>query len=332
MEKCARNSLASRKKIYDENNNKIEWRYIENLYHYSNSSDFRAHKLTKKHIEFKRHEMNVRIAAETFSKSVADSLQFLMDQGVEEFQGAKSTIKFIRGMDRLALSANNKRVVFDFLRKFGEYFKTLTVDEEYIIRKATPIAAALKIIKRVPLLKSRVNTAFLGFIMDSLSLFEMFKEYVEEAHFLDNMFTYNLLQDVIEMFFGRIRACGGFNNNPNIQQFKGAYRKLQSNIKIDLSEKSNCRAFDLDLPETCFYSDIYFVSSKRAKIVMDENVYEAQKDSILNELAESAGVDTTDTFDPIEITDVLSRLSNLDVNSEFMIQHIASEIEMKIMT
>lgn len=345
MEKCARNSLASRKIFYDENNNKIEWRYIENLYNYSISNDFRTHKLTKKHIEYKRNEMNVRIAAQTFSNSVANAMLFLKDQGVDEFQGSECTIRFIRGMDRIfdifnskrlqhknifkkSLSAENKRVVFDFLRKFGGYFKTLSVDEEYVTKRATPTSKAIKTIKRVPLLKSRVNTAFNGFIIDIHSLLGMFTEYVEEKHFLENIFTYNILQDVIEIMFGRIRSRNGYNNNPNVQQFKGAYRRIQSNLKLDLSPNSNCRVFDLFLPDNCFYSDIYFISSKRAKIVMDENVYKTQKDAILNELIEGAGIDTTDNTNPIDIMDI----SKLDVNSEFMVEYIASAIETKIMT
>lgn len=59
MEKLVRNALASKKIFYDKQNNKIEWRYIEALYKYSSGHDFRTHKLSKKHIEFKRNIMNV---------------------------------------------------------------------------------------------------------------------------------------------------------------------------------------------------------------------------------------------------------------------------------
>lgn len=349
MEKLVRNTLADKKIFYDENNNKIEWRYIVDLYHHSCEKDFWPHKLSKKHIQYKGNEMNVRLAAQTFSKSVADALQFLMDQKVDKFEGAKPTINFIKGIDRIfdifnskrmqdanifkrSLSADNKRLIFNFLQKFCTYFTMLSIDEEYIIKKATPTAKAIKKVKRVPLLRSRCKTAFRGFIIDSRSLLGMFEEYVENTHLLDNIFTYNLLQDVIEMMFGRIRACGGFNNNPNVEQFMGAYRKIQSNIKIDLSKKSNCRTFDLELPDNMFYSDIYFVSSKRAKIFMDENVYQMQKDVILKEMGFTDENDESDISDPIKISNVMSRLSHLDVSSDFMIQYIASTIERKIMT
>lgn len=64
---------------------------------------------------------------------------------------------------------------------------------------------------------------------------------------------YFLLQDVLEMFFGKIRACGGFNNNPNVYQFKGAYRKLLANIKISNSEYANCRLFESTLPSNLIF-------------------------------------------------------------------------------
>lgn len=285
MEKLVRNTLASRKTFYDQHDKKIEWKYIESLYNYSRTNDFRTHKINKKHIDWKRNAMNVRIAAQTFSLSVANSIEFLMNKNVPEFQGAEPTIKFIRRMDKLfnifnskrmndkhifkkSLSAENKRIIFDFLEDCIDFFKTIKVVNERIGKKRSTRGERV-----VLLLHSRNKCAFRGFIVDAHSLMAMYREYVEEKHFLSNIYTYNLLQDVIEMMFGRIRACGGFNNNPNVQQFIGAFRKMQCNIKIDLSVGSNCRMFDMNLPENLFYSDIFFVSSKRAKITMDEHAY-----------------------------------------------------------
>lgn len=96
----------------------------------------------------------------------------------------------------------------------------------------------------------------------------MFEQYVEKEKSFESIPTYNLNQDPIEMMFGRIRSCGGYNNNPNVLQFKGAFRKIQCNMRLDLSPASNCQMFDMHLPNNLFYSNIYFVSSKRAKIVM----------------------------------------------------------------
>lgn len=153
MEKIVRNTLSNRKEFFaDKKNNKIEWELIESLYEFSRENNFKTHKLTKKHVEWKRNPMNVRLASQTFSNSVADSLQFLMDQGIPEFQGAEATIDFVRRMDKLfnifnskysnekdvfkrVLTDENKRVVFNFLQNMIQYFKSLKVEEEYFIGK-----------------------------------------------------------------------------------------------------------------------------------------------------------------------------------------------------
>lgn len=126
-----------------------------------------------------------------------------------------------------------------------------------------------------PILQTRNKCAFRGFIISIKSLIAMFKECVEEKKLIIEIPTYFLRQDALEMMFCRVRAAGGFNNNPNVDQFKGAFRKIQANMKIDISEKSNCRMFNLQLPENLFYSDIYFVSSTRARVSLNENIYQA---------------------------------------------------------
>lgn len=133
------------------------------------------------------------------------------------------------------------------------------------------------------------------------------------------------------MMFGRRRACGGFNNNPNVCTFKGAFRKIQCNMKMDLSDSSNCRMrmFDTELPDNLFFSNIYFVSSKRAKIVMNEDVYENQRDSILEavDIPEDEFIDSFDSPD----TFIDANHHMLDGTSNFMIIYSASKIEKKIM-
>lgn len=158
------------------------------------------------------------------------------------------------------------------------------------------------------------------------SLKAMYEEYVEQKHFITTIATYNLLQDVIEMMFARIRACCGANNNPNTDQFKGAYRKIQCNMKLNISTSTNCRVFDTQLPDNLFYSNIYFVSSLRAKIVMDESKYNSQKDSILQDLGDETMYDGCDDAEIMNATHHL-----LDGSAVFMITYLAAKIEQKIM-
>lgn len=148
MIKLVRNRLASCEKFLDGDGNKIEWRFIVALYKYSIENDFYTHKLTKKHMEWERHAMNVRIAAETFSESVASSIEVLMNQKVKLFEGAQPTIDFIRRMNRLfdcfnsrhsldknifkrRLSPENKRIVFQFFIETIRYFNKLKIERIY---------------------------------------------------------------------------------------------------------------------------------------------------------------------------------------------------------
>lgn len=108
--------------------------------------------------------------------------------------------------------------------------------------------------------------------------------------------TYQLLQDHIEMFFGRIRSSNGYNNNPNIQQFTGAFRKLICNIKIAAPAHGNCRIFDNILPVDNLYSDVFTVTSRRAQITFAsiEERYDQQKDRVLEDIVRMDELEVTD--------------------------------------
>lgn len=142
----------------------------------------------------------------------------------------------------------------------------------------------------------------------------MYTTYVEENSLLTTIPTYYMLQDALELFFGRIRSCGGFNNNPNTTQFRGAYRKLQANMKIISSERGNCRVFDAELPSNLNFSNIYYVTSKRAAInpaLIEEN-YNSQKDDILQEVVNLVQMKESDYL--------------MDTTSNFSIAHLASSL------
>lgn len=99
-------------------------------------------------------------------------------------------------------------------------------------------------------------------------------------------------------------------------------------MQLDLSIDSNCRVFDSHLPENMYFSNVYFVSSKRPKIVMDQSSYEVQKELILDELQ-----DASDDMEFNELNEVngLNALSDNDATPNFMTAYIASSIEQKIM-
>lgn len=169
-------------------------------------------------------------------------------------------------------------------------------------------------------MKSRNNTGFRGFIIDSYALMQLFIQYVEEKNALTMVPTYSLLQDVIEIFFGRIRSLNGCNNNPYVSQFKGAYRKLLCNIKITAPEHGNCRIFTRLLPENYLFSDIFTVTSARPRTTFEniEQNYEKQKNEVLNDLVK---------LNEIKVSDPL-----LDAASNHTIAFMASRIEENILS
>lgn len=108
------------------------------------------------------------------------------------------------------------------------------------------------------------------------------------------------------------------NNNPNVHQFKGCFRRLLANMKLMPSPDGNCRIFDNNLPDSSYYSDIYFVSSRREQKVENdfEEQFENQKDKILEELTKVDEAESCSEF--------------FNLTSNFTLAYIASSIESKI--
>ena len=85
----------------------IKWQYIENLNNLLEDMGFSfANKLKKKHILWTKHKMNVSLAAQTLSGSVANAISFVRDEvTMSEFVGSEATTEFI----------NHVNLVFDLL-------------------------------------------------------------------------------------------------------------------------------------------------------------------------------------------------------------------------
>jgi hypothetical protein len=96
MLKLSRIALADFKTFYAADE-KICWQYIADLSTLQNDLGLHfANKLTSTHINWKKQKMKVKLAAQTFSSSVADALQFLFNNQAEYFTDCKGTIRFIR--------------------------------------------------------------------------------------------------------------------------------------------------------------------------------------------------------------------------------------------
>lgn len=109
------------------------------------------------------------------------------------------------------------------------------------------------------------------------SMKAMYLKYVKESKLTKELVAYSFSQDHVELFFAKIRSLHGHNTNPNGMQFKSAYRKLLSNIKILAPESSNCKSFGTKLASFSPQTNIYFVSSRRPKLNIVDDL-EFQKD------------------------------------------------------
>lgn len=205
MIKSVRNTLGNVKTLY-EGENEIKWDYFEDLVSYSGDKSFGlTHKMNKRHIQFQDRKMHVRTAVETISQSTANSMQFLKDHQIQNFNGSGPTIKFTRTFDKIwdvmnsqrlraenfksAINSRNASEIFSFLNDAKQYILSLNV-----ISKRTG--------RMTPIVKSDYKSGFLGFIVDIISVEAMYKEYVECRHWMLFFATYRLSQDHLEMFFG----------------------------------------------------------------------------------------------------------------------------------
>lgn len=321
-EKLVRAHLDKKGVLIDINDCKVKWCYIENLVKYSKKGFSATHKLNQTHLDWRKRPMNVRMAVETLSKSTADSIDFLRSNGYNEFLGATPTVDFIHVFNDLfdvfntkfdpnkhqnvfkkALDSENKNDIFKLFDKSIDYIKALKFRCE---------GGGIQYI-----CKSPAKTGFVGFVINMNSLKMMYMETVEKFKLLKFIPTYYINQDAVEIFFGKIRSLGGFNDNPNVEQFRAAYRKLLANDSIIVSRKGNCESHRTVCNP---FTDILFISSRRD---MTKGLSENEEEIAMLEEVEKLHEKLADltAYASSELTDDLPN---------YTIAHIASIIEEKI--
>ena len=78
---------------------------------------------------------------------------------------------------------------------------------------------------------------------------DLLSQAVKPFHFV---LPYKFSQDHLELFFNKVRRSGGWNNNPNVLQFKYAMRKILMRNSIQPSRTGNCTNFEEALSEPLF--------------------------------------------------------------------------------
>lgn len=200
--KLVRNCIAEKHILIDGNNNPVCWSFFENLV--SQKSDLISHEMTKSHIDFHSNKMNVRIAAQTLSFSVAKSMEFLFRNGDKSFLNAVGSIIFIKNFNKgfdifnakhsdsnnlfkTGLNQTNANEIFKFLDYLSEYIKSIKLNGKSI-------------------LKSLRHTGFLRFLINAETLRYFNNEFVGIRK-IENIFFFFLVKICLRVCLDECDQC-----------------------------------------------------------------------------------------------------------------------------
>lgn len=188
-------------------------------------------------------------------------MEFLMDRGSKEFANCLPTIKFIRFINNIFDIMNTKHINTKNIFKSSLTSDTKSEVFSYF-DNAIEYLKSLKITPDKTVLESKKKSGFRGLIINMVDLKLIHHELIE-SNLMKSLLTFRFSQDPLESMFGRIRSLNGFNdNNPTVEQFCSAYRKLMVHNEVSSSVLSNC----LDDLHTLY------VSSRRPKSVSVEDL------------------------------------------------------------
>ena len=142
MLKLAMNSPADLKVFLDDAKCEVKWDHIKILHAFQEDEGLKiGSKLSKGHIEFQRQKVNVNVAAQTLSSSVADAIEYLMTSGHPKFVDAEGTIRFIRIIDK-TFDLLNSRILFGkgfnkplFLYDAARWKSTIDTSISYLLSR-----------------------------------------------------------------------------------------------------------------------------------------------------------------------------------------------------
>lgn len=210
--KLARNCLGSKLTIYDIENRKIEWLFIEKLVTLQISENINfGNKLTKGHIEYQNNKMNVRLACETLSDSTAASIEYLNKvENNENFRNSEGTVEYARLCNNTFDIMNTKRNHCN--DKYKQSISEKTIDKftiyfEYV-RKYIKGLHIIEGDNKKPILKSKSFTPYFGFHHNTISFIGIYHDYVKHSA-TKEFYTFDVSQDHLESYFGCIRRMGG---------------------------------------------------------------------------------------------------------------------------
>ena len=244
MIKLVRNTMSDWKVLHDKDDSTIKWQYVVQLQELQDAEGLHlANKLRKAHVNWKPQKMKVNLAAQALSSSVADALEYCEGKlKLPQFQGCGPTVKFIRVFDHLFDVLNSRNPL---ARNFKAPIRTSNYDhKKRFLNDASEYIQNLRGPDGQSILTSKRKTGFLGFLVRSEAVLGLADDLLSvENLVLKYLLTYKMSQDHLELFFGAVRACGGWNNNPTTRQFIAAYKQLMMRHNIE-GGRGNCTPQD----------------------------------------------------------------------------------------
>ncbi|RVE41326.1 hypothetical protein evm_014021 [Chilo suppressalis] len=262
--KLIRNTFGKKRLFFDEDGKKIRWQLLINLNKLQMNEGLTfANKLTPRHLHFRNQIMKVKLATQLLSMSVAKAL-LLCDQVLKssQFLDSSATVNFLTIMNNFfdimnsrkchrygfkrPIDENNKSEVFDYLDKVKKYILNLELHTKFrrVMKRKNLAPRIILSISKQKIVESTNKTGFIGAIICIDSLKTIFQHAVEEKNVFSYISTYRLSQDHLELFFGIIRKHGGYNNNPNVLQFRAAYKKTLNHLELRSTFSGNCIPLD----------------------------------------------------------------------------------------
>ena len=219
---------------------KISWEFLEALYEIQKEDILHiGNSLKTKYMQWQKHKMNVSVAAQTLSCSVASAITFLREDNVAEFHDSIATTEFILLMNNLFDILNSKS-------KFGRRYKAPISLENYseickYLTEGIDILMSLTGTDGVKIICGPRKTFVQGFAISAKSILAISQELMlGDYNPYSYILTYKFSQDSLEMFFSKVRGRLGWNNNPNALQFKYALRALLLKNKVECPATANC--------------------------------------------------------------------------------------------
>lgn len=335
MLKLVRNAFADCGDMSDGEGQIISWSHIQHLHNFQTDLGLKAaNKLGKKHINFEDNKMNVRIAAQTLSDSVACGLTFINEK-VPTSPNMSGTSRFCRMFNNIfdmlncrskftikpyceALSITNEEKWKNEAKQMEDYILGLKIPQ--LVQRPSEIDDTVTIeTENVPVLNSLRKTGFLGFIIDLRNAFEIWEILKKKG--MEYLLTYKMNQDPLETFFSSIRSRGGWNNNPNAYQFEAAYRMLLIHNEVSASHRGNISIDDIQILSI---SSATKQESITAQLIDDIKNRISEPDNI-----ELDGFDCEDDFDFEDDDDELHRNPKKECKKD-IIKHISGYVSRSV--